>query len=176
MKRIIITADDYGMCEDVDKAIRDCVDVGVCKSFNVITNMGQLSIDEKYLRNPNISIGLHWNVTAGKPTLPVHCVRSLCDNEGNFWTVGAFQKKMKTGEINIQELELELRNQYTIYQETFGMPAYWNTHQNSSFSPATMRAFSSVARDLHIPCTRNFQRVYMTGMKIGGAKRNALSC
>lgn len=39
MRRLIVTADDYGMCEVVDKAIDDCEEAGLLTSTNVIVNM-----------------------------------------------------------------------------------------------------------------------------------------
>lgn len=39
MRRLIVTADDYGMCEVVDKAIDDCAEAGLLTSTNVIVNM-----------------------------------------------------------------------------------------------------------------------------------------
>ncbi len=173
MKKIIVTADDYGMCDEVNKAILSCVDAGICKSFNVITNMQSIEIDSRYINDSNISIGLHWNVTAGKPTLPCEIVSSLCDQNGKFWNVEQFQKKVRSGEINIDELDSELKNQYSIFYKLYGRPIYWNTHQNSSFSMETMPLFSKTAKELNIPCTRNFQRVYVSGLKIGGGWRKS---
>lgn len=68
MRRLIFTANDYGMCEVVDKAIDDCGGVGLLTSTNVIVNMEDLKAVET-LRNchPLISVGMHWHVTAGKP-------------------------------------------------------------------------------------------------------------
>ena len=68
MKQFIITADDYGMCSIVDKAIDDCASAGLLTSTNVLVNQDDLEA-AKTLRNrfPNVSVGMHWNVTDGKP-------------------------------------------------------------------------------------------------------------
>ncbi len=68
MQKIIITADDYGMCDEVDKAIDAGIENGFITTTNVMTNMtsfcNAINLRKKY---PQISIGIHWNVTTGKP-------------------------------------------------------------------------------------------------------------
>lgn len=39
MQRIIVTADDYGMCSEIDKAIDDGVANGFITSTNVLVNL-----------------------------------------------------------------------------------------------------------------------------------------
>ena len=42
MKKIIVTADDFGMCQSVDDAIIDLINGKTLSSTNIITNMGNL--------------------------------------------------------------------------------------------------------------------------------------
>ena len=43
MRYLIVTADDYGMCDVVNKAIDDCMAVGLVTTTNVIVNMDDLA-------------------------------------------------------------------------------------------------------------------------------------
>lgn len=79
MPKIIITADDYGMCSEVNRAIDEGIENGIITTTNVMTNMAALSeaadLRERY---PRLSIGLHWNVTTGRPVSPpLRCLRWL---------------------------------------------------------------------------------------------------
>lgn len=162
-KQLIITADDYGMCTIVDRAIDDCIEAGLLTSTNVVVNMEDLEAARTLRqRYPDISVGLHWNVTAGKPVSDPAQVPTLIDNNtGCFWKVPVFLKRFKSGAINKKELKKELLAQYKVFVELCGQPDYWNTHQNSSVSFASNKFFNQTAQSLGIFKTRSQQRVYV---------------
>ena len=167
MKKMIITADDYGMCTIVDRAIDDCIEAGILTSTNVIVNMEDL-VAAKTLRQrfPNISIGMHWNITAGKPVSSIDRIRTLVDNEGKFYKVSEFLKRYKKGLIKDTEIEIELMAQYDIFKTLCGKADYWNTHQNSALNFQTFRVFNRTALKLGIERTRSFQRTYIKEKRI----------
>ena len=168
MQKIIITADDYGMCDEVDKAI----DAGIKNAFitttNVMVNMGDLN-NASTLRErfPDISVGIHWNVTTGKPVLSPDVIPTLVDLDGNFWSINEFKKRYNKGLIKPEDLEKEIEAQYNIFEKICGKPDYWNTHENSSLSIVAFKAFKKVALNHHIKATRNFQRVYYDKVDLG---------
>lgn len=89
MKQFIITVDDYGMCKVVDQAIDDCIDAGLLTSINVIVNMEDLESAKTVRRRyPNISIGMHWNVTKGHPIS--QCKTLVDPNTKEFFGVAEF--------------------------------------------------------------------------------------
>ena len=70
MQKLIITADDYGMCDIVDKAIDAGIENGIITTTNVMTNMETLqNANDLRKRYPHISVGVHWNVTTGRSIL-----------------------------------------------------------------------------------------------------------
>lgn len=159
-KKVIITADDYGMCDYVDDAIVECVNKGTITSFNVIFNM--VNDVKKPALTKDASIGLHWCITAGKPVCAPEQIPSLVNENGEFYKIKEFKKRFAKGLIEEKEIVTELKAQYDKFYEIFGKPAYWNTHQNSAIlSLKTFDLFSKTALALEIPATRNFQRVYI---------------
>lgn len=159
-KKVIITADDYGMCGFVDDAIVECVNLGTITSFNVIFNMAD-DVKPPMLEHP-ASIGMHWCITAGKPVSAPEDIPSLIAENGEFHSLKVFKQKFKKGEIKRDEIVLELNNQYKKFYKLFGAPAYWNTHQNSALiSTRAFEIFAKTAKALGIPAMRNFQRVYI---------------
>lgn len=167
MKQFIITADDYGMCKIVDEAIDDCIEAGLLTSTNVIVNMEDLdaakTLRERY---PNISIGMHWNVTAGLPITKCHTL--VNPHTGCFWKVSEFISKYKSGAIDKQELREELLAQYAIFKSMCGDADYWNVHMNSSLDFKTFSFFNNLALELGIKKTRSFRRVYIKDKGITG--------
>ena len=168
MQKIIVTADDYGMCDEVDRAINAGIENGFITTTNVMLNMATLS-DAADLRTryPSLSVGIHWNVTTGKPISDSKTIPSLVDETGTFWPIGTFKKKYHKGEIVSTDLEKELEAQYSLFEKTCGKPDYWNTHENSSLETKAYKVFEKVAVRHGIPATRTFQRVYYDKYDLG---------
>lgn len=168
MQKIIITADDYGMCDAVDKAIDAGIENGMVTTTNVMLNMETLKnaadLRERY---PNISIGIHWNVTTGKPVTSPDLIPTLVDADGKFWSITAFKSRYSKGLISPKDLEIELENQYVLFEENCGYADYWNTHENSALYTKAFRIFEAVAKRHGIVATRTFQRVYFDKVNIG---------
>lgn len=161
MQKIIITADDYGMCDIVNDAIDSGIQNGFITTTNVMVNMEALEAAAKLReRFPNISIGMHWNVTTGKPVTDPNEIPTLVDKNGNFFSITEFKRRYAKGQIQKKDLEIELCNQYDMFRNVCGEADYWNTHENSSLSTKTFPVFAEVAQKYNIKATRTFQRVY----------------
>ena len=94
MQKLIVTADDYGMCNEVDKAIDSGIENGIITTTNVMLNMESLynaaTLRKRY---EHISIGIHWNVTTGKPISTPESIPTLVDDKGDFWSINEFKKR-----------------------------------------------------------------------------------
>ena len=168
MPKIIITADDYGMCDVVDRAIDAGIENGMITTTNVMLNMETLE-NARNLRTryPHISVGIHWNVTTGRSVSSPETIPTLVDEKGNFWPVSTFKKRYGKGLIDPMDLERELENQYILFEERCGHPDYWNVHENSSLQLKAFRVFEKVAKNHKIMATRTFQRVYYDKVGLG---------
>lgn len=172
----IITADDYGMCDIVNTAIDECIKAGIVKSTNVIVNMDALKqgadLKKQY---KGVSVGLHWNVTAGKPVSDLQKVPTLINSDGKFYNVAEFKRRYHKKLICETELIYELTKQYEIFKRITGSePDYWNTHQNSALDFSTFDVFNGLALKLGILKTRSFRRVYVKDKKIHGIRKHML--
>ena len=177
MQRIIVTADDYGMCEVVDLAIDAGIENGFITTTNVMLNMDSLERAKTLrARYPQLSIGVHWNVTTGRPVCDPAKVPSLVDADGVFWTINVFKKRYSQKLISEEELEAELEAQYALFEEACGKADYWNTHENSALHTKAFRVFAKVAKRHGVLATRTFQRVYYdkTGLGLKASARELL--
>ena len=168
MQKLIITADDYGMCDAVDKAIDLGIENGFITTTNVMLNMETLD-NAKDLRQrfPHISVGVHWNVTTGKPVSDPKDIPTLVDDSGAFWPILEFKRRYSKKMISPNELERELEAQYSLFKATCGKADYWNTHENSALHTKAFRVFETVAKKHGIRATRTFQRVYFDKIGLG---------
>ncbi len=160
MKKMIITADDYGMSRGVNDAIDEGIAKGLITSTNVMTNM-EFYTEASKLRDTDVSVGLHWTISAGKPVCKPEEIPSLVDENGNFFKYSEFRGKYRKGEIKDEDIVKELKAQYKRFKEVCGEPDYWNTHQNTHVDFKIFKLFVLVAKELNIRKMRSHQRVYV---------------
>ncbi len=160
MKKMIITADDYGMSRGVNDAIDEGIAKGLITSTNVMTNM-EFYTEASKLRETNVSVGLHWTISAGKPVCKPEEIPSLVDENGNFFKYSEFRNRYRKGEIKDEDIIKELKAQYERFKEICGEPDYWNTHQNTHVDFKIFKLFVLVAKELNIRKMRSHQRIYV---------------
>jgi predicted glycoside hydrolase/deacetylase ChbG (UPF0249 family) len=158
--KLIITADDYGMCASVNAAIEACIAAGTVRSTCVMTNMPDCEPASQLRRRfPCLSVGIHWTLTEGRPLLGPALVPSLVNNGGHFYSASEFRKRWRLGKISKAEIRQELIAQYSRFTELAGVPDYWNTHENVHDWPTLFQLFKTVGKELAIGMMRNNFRV-----------------
>lgn len=160
--RLIITADDYGLCDSVNRAIDACAEAKVVLSTNVMPNMDKAedAADLKK-RFPYLSIGIHYNFTVGKPISPADQVQTLIHPDGTFLSYPEIRKKCREGTYNFKEVAQEMKLQYNRYREICGEPDYWNTHENVHVYPKLYQFFRDEALGVGIKKMRSHQRIFI---------------
>lgn len=162
MKELIVTADDYGMSRGVNDAINAGISCGLITSTNVMTNM-EFYREAAKLRTMDVSVGIHWTISAGKPVLPPEEIKTLVNSKGEFYSYPEFRSRYRKGQISNEDIVKELKAQYTRFVEICGEPDYWNTHQNTHVDFGVFRLFVDTAKELGILKMRSHQRIYVPG-------------
>lgn len=163
MKKLIITADDYGMSPAVNEAIDAGIAAGLITSTNVMTNMPFYQEAGKLKDNTSISVGLHWVLASGKPVLPREEIPTLVADNGEFYPYPQFRNRLRKRQISYDHIRKELIAQYNRYTALLGQPDYWNTHQNTHVDFGIYRLFVDIAAELGITKMRSHQRIYVKG-------------
>lgn len=163
MKKLIITADDYGMSRAVNDAIDAGIDAGLITATNVMTNMPFYKEAIKLKNKSGVSIGIHWVLACGKPVLPACEIPSLVTETGEFYQYSEFRRRLRRGQLLFTDIKKELIAQYNLYYEILGKPDYWNTHQNTHVDFGIYRLFVDTAVELGISKMRSHQRIYVKG-------------
>jgi len=84
-KRIIINADDFGLCDGVNRAVAQAHTNGVLTSATIMANMPAAAEAVKMAKQlPTLGVGVHLNITAGRPLSEDSSVRALLDADGRF--------------------------------------------------------------------------------------------
>lgn len=85
MMRVIVNADDFGLCPEVNDAVCMLHDRGVVHRTSLIVTTHHFDESVKTLRcRPALGVALHLNLTDGPPVLPAGEVRSLLGRNGLF--------------------------------------------------------------------------------------------
>ena len=159
-RKLIITADDYGLCGSINQAIEECLRAGAVRATCVMANMPHYDSASSLRRNfPESSIGIHWNITQGRPVLPNSQVSSLVNSDGAFWRQTEFRRRWLKGRISSLEIEAELKAQFELFHRAAEAPDFWNTHQNIHVFPGLFSIFVSISQKLGIRAMRCHNRI-----------------
>ena len=155
-RRIIINADDFGLCEGVNKGIVEAHSKGVLTSATLMVNMpaAEQAVDlAKHL--PKLGVGVHLNLTNGKPLCQNEGVKLLLNAEGDF---GLSQGKLAiasliTGKVRAAiEAELVAQIQWVIDRGI--KPTHLDSHKHIHSFPAIFRIVCRLAKRFEIPAIR----------------------
>lgn len=119
-RRVIITADDFGLAPEINEAVERAHREGVLRSASLMVG-APFAADavRRARRMPQLAVGLHVTVVHGAPVLPPHEVPDLVDAAGRFST-----RLVQTGVRyfalkNVRrQLEREIRAQFEAYART----------------------------------------------------------
>src|SRR5436305_105191 len=138
-KRLIINADDFGACREVNMAVMQIARAGILGGASVLANgIGwQQAVD--FLRdNLELSAGIHLNVVEGRAISAAPEVRIITDRDGSFPGLSALLKRWILRPLAVSRaVEIEWRAQI----EKLMRAGVWLKHADShqhlhAFPPA----------------------------------------
>lgn len=154
---IIITADDYGLSRSVNEAIEACLAAGATRATCVMMNMPEWAHAARLrARYPTASLGIHWNLTQGKPVSDAARVPSLTGPSGDF--APSLRRRWLRGEVDRAHVRSELTAQWLRFREAIGEPDFWNTHQDVHIWPGLFHLFLQLGKELGVPAMRSHRR------------------
>jgi chitin disaccharide deacetylase len=145
MAALIFNADDLGLSPGVNKGIVDCYKNGVVNSASLMTTTKYFEEAVALIKEHNLSnIGLHFNLTEGKPLLQKH--KTIIDVEGNFIRSICDKKN-----IDITEIEQELETQYKMAIDAGVLITHFDSHHHVHMSALLNLAFLKLANKYDKP-------------------------
>jgi len=113
MKRVIINADDFGLCRSVNEGVILAHTRGLLTSATLMANTPGFEQAVDLARaNPGLGIGLHLNFVRGRPVTPPEKISSLVGSDGLFFrSAAAVVRGLFSGRIKKEDLEREGRAQ-----------------------------------------------------------------
>lgn len=111
MKQLIVNADDMGRTPEINAGIVEAFVDGIVTGATIMTNFPAFEDAVDLVKTHHLPIGVHLNLTEGKPLCDPSAVPSLVDAEGYFLGKVQFFLHAKRGQISVTEARRELTAQ-----------------------------------------------------------------
>jgi len=155
-RRLIINADDFGLCESVNKGIVEAHTKGVLTSTTIMANMPATEQAADLAKNlPTLGIGVHLNLTAGKPLCQDSSVKLILDSQGHFvLSPGKLAlASLITGKVRTA-IETELASQIQWLIDKGIKPTHLDSHKHIHAFPSIFPIVCRLAKRFSIPAIR----------------------
>lgn len=162
---IIINADDFGISENVNKAIIDCFVLGVCSSTTIMTNMPHFEHAVELAHKIGINescIGIHLNLTEGKPlTDKMRLITKFCNKNGYFnKDVFRIEKILSFNSQETDALITEIRAQIKRCRENNIKLTHLDSHHHIHTILPLLKIIHKVCKEENIPYVRQANNIY----------------
>jgi len=165
MKKLIVNADDFGISESVNRGILRCFREGIVRSTSLMPNLRAFESAVALSRTePKLSVGIHLNLTTGKPLSQRNEIPHLATNEGQFFPLSRFVPKMLLGKIPLKEVALEFKSQIEKVMASGIRPTHLDTHHHLHFFPSINRVVTKLAEKFKIKRIRGASTTLLKGL------------
>lgn len=160
-RKIIINADDFGMSYEVNEGIKQGIKAGVITSVSVMVNMPYYKEAVAFLKkHPEVSVGLHFNISEGHPILSPHDIESLLREDDYFYNWITLTLKLLFRDISLKEVEKELTAQFNELKQS-GLPInHIDGHHHLHLYPTIFQIVAKFAKKENLHAVRSCQRSF----------------
>lgn len=148
MKRVIITADDFGLALPVNQAIELAHRRGILTTTSLMVGAPYAADAVTRARyNPNLRVGLHLAVCEAMPVLPPSEIPDLVDERGVLLDPIRAALTFIFLPRARRQLEAEIRAQFAAFAATGLALDHVNGHNNMQLHPVVLPLLIEVARE-----------------------------
>jgi predicted glycoside hydrolase/deacetylase ChbG (UPF0249 family) len=151
-RKLIVTADDYGVADCINQGILTGVREGVINTLSALINFenAPAAIIAARQEFPDLAIGIHLNITSGKPVLPPGEITSLVNKDGYFYPLEDIL--LRLNKIDLKDVEKEVRAQIELFLKTGVKPDHLSYHHNLlAMYPPFLDITMAVAKEYGLP-------------------------
>ena len=158
MKRLIVNADDFGLTAGINRAIIECYRAGAVTSATLMVN-GEAAVEAALLAadSTGLGVGLHLNLTSGRPTSPPENIPSLLGPDGSFPGLRQALWRLSTGRARAYELENEIVAQIERLTGLGVRPTHVDSHHHLHAHPRLRSLISRICPRHGIARMRGFR-------------------
>ena len=152
MKRLIVNADDFGLTESINRGIVVAHREGILTSTSLLAN--GLAFDDAIAssrRLPDLSVGVHLNISGGTPVSPAGGMPTLLNECGRLH-LGPLRLWLGilTGRINVEAIRSEFRAQILKIYDAGLTPSHLDSHLHVHVLPQLAPIVMGLAHEFDI--------------------------
>ena len=156
MKRLIVTADDFGAAREVNDAVEAAHRGGILTAASLMVSApAAADAVARARRMPGLRVGLHLVLVEGRPVLPASAVTHLVDRNGAFRSdmaaLGAVISFSRRARI---ELAAEITAQFEAFRASGLILDHCNAHKHFHLHPVVGRLMASIGARFGLRATR----------------------
>jgi hopanoid biosynthesis associated protein HpnK len=153
--QLIVNADDFGISRGVNRGIVEAHRSGIVTSASLMANL--TSAEDALTRAaicPDLGLGLHLTLTAGRPLSRPAQVPTLVDDSGYFLVLGTLLGQLARGRVHRDDLRRELSAQVEWALKRGVQPTHIDSHHHIHIFPAVTSVVVDLAREHRIHWVR----------------------
>ena len=156
-KQLIINADDFGLCEGVNRAIAEAHSNGVLTSTTIMANMPAAKEAVEIAKQlPTLGVGVHLNLTEGTPLSKREDISCLVNDDGEFGLSAGKISLFSIANHKIRSaIETELAAQIQWVIDSGLQPTHLDSHKHLHSFPALFPMVCRLAKRFKIGAVRN---------------------
>jgi predicted glycoside hydrolase/deacetylase ChbG (UPF0249 family) len=151
---LIVNADDLGYSPGVNEAILGLYRIGRLSCTSLIVNLPHSGAGIDAANAEGVPVGVHLNLTRGRPCLAAAEVPSLVMAEGEFYPSPTFFVRACAGLVRPAEVEAECRAQIDRALAGLGRIAHLDSHSHWQMVPALRAVLERLAEEYGVARVR----------------------
>ena len=177
MKKLIVTADDFGLTHSINEGVLMAAREGIVTNINLIPT-GTAADDAiaiiKYDKIPEI--GVHLALTETRPITSTRLISSIIDGGGLFpRTRFKFLKRFFSGHIDIEHVKIELKSQIDRAANSGAKITNLSSHEHLHMIPEIFAVLTGLAKEYGIRYIRVLRKEsYMPAVSLKKIFRSAV--
>jgi predicted glycoside hydrolase/deacetylase ChbG (UPF0249 family) len=162
-KKLIVNADGFGFTFGNNRGILETLEVGIVKSISTNVNFPAVKEIHKVAENhPSVSIGIHLDLTVGKPVSNPTDIPSLIGKNGEFYPQNEFGKRLLLRQIKRDDIERELSAQIEKLLDMQIKITHWDSHGNQHLNPGFFYPAVKITKKYGIERMRTHRHYLLT--------------
>lgn len=155
-RRLVVNADDFGISRGVNRGIVQAHRSGLVTSASLMANLP--SAEDALTRAaicPDLGLGLHLTLTAGRPLCPPEQVPTLVNADGELFVLGELLMRLTLGSVRHDDLRRELAAQVEWSLRRGVQPDHFDSHHHVHVHPRVAPIVIALAREHRVSWVRS---------------------
>ena len=152
MRLLIVNADDFGLNAAATDGVMQCFLAGAVTSTSLMVNAPDAERAAVLAsRYPALAVGLHFNLTWGRPLSDPARVPALLDQTGGFCDRATLMRRALLGCLPQSQVDLEFQSQLARLRELGINPSHFDSHQHVHAATAVFDVLARQSATMRVP-------------------------